>query len=759
MNDPLVEVRRLPRATLRIGQWWVDPRADEIAIGDQVVKLEPLKMKLLMALAERPTEVVLTSELLDSVWSGLIVTSSSVYQGIAQLRRILAEGSAGPYIETIPRKGYRLVAPVERLEPLAEPVSHAAATRIAAVPAPPSANDAGLPALPKPSRRLWLGGAGLAAAAVAAGIGTWRWIPTAEAGARIAVMPFIDKSAGTSESALSQGLASDVIRALERYRQFDVVAAESMRLVADRADRLAEVTRRVSAGFVLLGDLTRVGSHVRIVVRLLGWPDEQTRWRADFDRTLSDLSLLPDLIASEAAKVLHAQPVEPSTLAGSDAYELFMLGQAAWRPKTPEAFANARTYFERGIVVDPAFARNYVGLGWTWLGQSRYGSGLEWQEAVSRALPLFEKALRLDPSDAEAITGQAVTRAESADHDGARELFARAIALRPGYSQAHFSCGVNEYEDGWPQRAMTHLNRAASLDPLNAGPHERLGLACVSSGRYADAELAYRRSIELEPAHPNGRWGMATLGFARGALDSAVSNLREALHLEPRRPFLWHQLGWHFLDLGLPDSAVESFRQTGAMLPKSRWPQLHMAFAWLIGGAQGDAPASIGLDRVPDNEYAVQVMLIRAMVGLELDDAQLQRALAAVTSRGNTIVPPLWFSFLGFNLQIDLGSIYKVMGDVGRADALLAAAEQQLDRFERQGNVWHMLHLHRARLLALRGDRAGALSRLQSNVAAGGRRWWLLKLDPAFTELRSDPAFIEVFNRMMAETERQRALV
>lgn len=94
---------------LRVGGWLVDPRADELSADDRIVKLEPVRMRLLLALAARPQEVVLTEELLDAVWRGVVVAPNSVYQAVSQLRRAI-----GPEvrIETVSRKGYRLRAAV-----------------------------------------------------------------------------------------------------------------------------------------------------------------------------------------------------------------------------------------------------------------------------------------------------------------------------------------------------------------------------------------------------------------------------------------------------------------------------------------------------------------------------------------------------------------------------------------------------------------------------------------------------------------------
>ena len=125
------EHTNLGDAPVMIGEWRVDPRADEIEADGRVIKLEPLRMRLLMALAERPGEVVLSNELLDTVWKGVIVTPGSLYQSVAQLRQLLGDSVTEPrYIETVPRKGYRLVAPVSQLPaPVQQNPAAAAAER------------------------------------------------------------------------------------------------------------------------------------------------------------------------------------------------------------------------------------------------------------------------------------------------------------------------------------------------------------------------------------------------------------------------------------------------------------------------------------------------------------------------------------------------------------------------------------------------------------------------------------------------------
>src|ERR1700683_1978445 len=115
---------------LQIGEWIVNPSLDSISKGTETLKLEPRTMRLLLSLAESAGEVVSVDRLLNDVWTGVIVGSASVYQAVSQLRKLLGDVDPVPtYIATVPRKGYRLIAPVRRVEPASPigPASEAAA--------------------------------------------------------------------------------------------------------------------------------------------------------------------------------------------------------------------------------------------------------------------------------------------------------------------------------------------------------------------------------------------------------------------------------------------------------------------------------------------------------------------------------------------------------------------------------------------------------------------------------------------------------
>jgi transcriptional activator of cad operon len=133
--------------TLQIGEWVVNPSRDSISRGTETQKLEPRTMRLLLCLADAAGEVVSVDRLLNEVWTGVVVGSASVYQAVSQLRKLLGDVDPEPtYIATVPRKGYRLIAPVRKVEAPSEIVAvetPSAETRVAAPPhaiSPPQAN-------------------------------------------------------------------------------------------------------------------------------------------------------------------------------------------------------------------------------------------------------------------------------------------------------------------------------------------------------------------------------------------------------------------------------------------------------------------------------------------------------------------------------------------------------------------------------------------------------------------------------------------
>ncbi len=739
-------------APLQIGEWRVDPRADEIEADGRVIKLEPLRMRLLMALAERPGEVVLSNELLDTVWKGAIVTPSSLYQSVAQLRQLLGDSVTEPrYIETVPRKGYRLVAPVSALAPRVETRNE--------VTEPPPAPDVETTPPPAPAatfrRREWIAGGVAATAALAAG-GAWWWNSRpAAAPLRIAVLPFTDRSAARLDQPLANGVTEDVIRTLGRHPALEVITFDAVAKLAQTAGVLAEAARRLDVAFALVGEMSRAGERVRITTQLIALPAEKVRQSASFDESMGRLSDLPQAIALKAIDALDLKPVVQAVKAApTSAYEMYVLGIDAMRAKTPDSVERARRYFSQGIEIDTQYARNYSGLASSWIVQSEVGGGqIGRREAFARAEPLYAKALQLDQGLVEARLGLANVARVYQRYDEARRTYEAVIQEHPNNIQARFGLAQTEESDGWPSRAVVQYERAAALDPTHFLIPIRAGLSMMYLGRLAEAEARFKRSIELDSAKPNGFYSLGILNWLRGRLDESVAAHREALKRGDQASYIWHDYAFVCIDLGLYDEARRGFERTAQLLRAPNFAPVEAAFVWVAEGATQPAPKVLA-DSVASPAPSER-LLILAMAG----ERPSATAVSSVDSQQADYIMPttsLYEIVIGRFRALDIASLLTAAGVKDRAALLLVDVERTLNDYEQRGVTAPAFSFHRARMLALRGDTARALTSLQTAVDRGWRRAWWINRDPAFEQLRGETAFKAMLQKIDAQLAAQR---
>jgi transcriptional activator of cad operon len=296
---------------LRVGAWRVDAASWQISRQERSVRLEARTMGLLLCLAERAGTVVSIDELLDQVWTGVVVTPDSVYQAVASLRRLLGDDARQPaYIETVPRLGYRLVAPVGPWtdEPPAETAN------VIAAPGP-AMSDVPRPAA-APGRRV---GALLAAAAVLglgliAIFGPGRdFVHRLNAYKRdapqnsVAVLPFLDlTSQQMNEEYFADGMTEELIDELSKIRGVRVPAPTSSFYFKGKQLTVAEMAKSLGVAYVLDGSIRKSDATLRVAVRLIRADDGFVVWSQTYDRPEADKLALQQDIASQVAKALKA---------------------------------------------------------------------------------------------------------------------------------------------------------------------------------------------------------------------------------------------------------------------------------------------------------------------------------------------------------------------------------------------------------------------------------------------------------------------
>ncbi len=748
-----------------MGDWRVDPALDEISRDGQTVKLEPRKMQLLVALARRAGDVVTPDELLDAVWPGLVVTQSSIYQSVAQLRKTLGDNPSTPeYIATVPRKGYRLVAPLRAVE-----VQTVAAEPAAPPPSPAPVAETPTEPVPRPARRRWLVGAGIGLGVTALGGGAGLWWARRSGQAvdgivRIAILPFTDRTEGAIEQATADGLANDVIRRFERLDNVLVLARNSsftFRQFDDQRMSLRALKQQLNADFALVGELFRGSDRVRVAVRLLAVDGGKTLWQEVIQRPLERLGELPVQIAAGAMRALGLAEGPVADVNPLDAYELYLLGLNAFQTqRTLEGFKKARDYFQRAIDTNPGYARAYAGLALTWIAQSDYTVGIEFREASARAQPLVDKALTLDPTLLEGLIAQSHIYMKTSWTDGerARVLMQKAVDLYPGNAEARFALGLTYAYDEQPREAIRHYAAALEFDPLNYRIHFRWGQDATFLGDYESARVHFARAGGLMSKYPYRFLGPGQADYARGRLDDAVANYRLQFEQDPRRPDAWDELGWFYLDLGVPAEARRAFDREATHRGDPAIVVIEQAYVLLAEGRIAALPTFLQerrLDQPQRSPREVERLTIQSIAG-RLPTVATVDALVTTMRSDSTPWVGSYYIFMGWFAWIDLAMLYRLAGAPQSAAPLLDEAQTMLTRLRARGNAFHTIPFLEARIAAMRGQRDVAITRLASAVDAGWRRAWMVPFDPALRDIRDDARVTALMSRVQKDMATQR---
>jgi len=479
----------------KLGCFEVRPLTGEVSGADGVAHVEPKVMEVLAALAQRPGEVVEREELLKLIWGArAAVADEPLTRCIAELRRALGDSRQTPvYIQTIPKRGYRLLCPVTMLAACAAAPGPTEPT--AAVPAAASA-----PQIPPPARRrathpAVLGG-GLAAAIILTGIALWGMdrgaavSNSAEPIARntIAVLPFTDVGGSPDSAYFGEGLADEILNRLSAVEGLRVVARTSSFAVRAATDDVRSIGQRLAVAHVLEGTVRRDGERVRIDVQLVDAARGYRVWNAPYEGVLGDIFALQDEIANTiVAKLRDTVPTElPATpIATSapttnlDAYQLLLRGRQQLNRRDENSLRRSILLFQQAIELDPHFGQAYVELAKAYVLLPTYSAEIQ-DEMFDQALATLAAGVEQDASldDSMQVVLALVAYARW-DWIAAEVAFRRALEHEPNDSDllvwySQFLAAV-----GRPEAALEQARRAREIDLLSPVVNHRLSVASM----------------------------------------------------------------------------------------------------------------------------------------------------------------------------------------------------------------------------------------------------------------------------------------
>lgn len=514
-----------------VGELLVDVGNRLLTRSGTLVPLPPKTFELLVTLVRRAPGVVTRQELLDSVWPNEIVNDEALTQRLMLLRRALGDDPKNPaYIASVPRWGYRIVAPVHRVDDAVEAPVAARRTE----PATASVDPVHPPDRPEHSRRnlAWL----LAPlVAVAAAVTFYVARDRAASDDSLAILPFATGDAGAE--VLADGIRETLTNALSRVPRLRVIAASSTSRYKKVPADPQKAGRELGVRAVVTGRLVQRGETLAVNAELVSVADGTQLWGRRFARPASDILVLQDDLAAEIVQQLRVRLTTADRGAlrtrytdDAEAYRLYLKGRYQWNKRTVQGFHAAIDDFEQAIEADPTYALAFAGLAdcHALLGAAEYGA-LPPRESLPRARAAATRALELDPTLAEAHASLGlVQRTFDWDRSAAERSFRRAIELAPAYASAHQWYGEMLVETGRPSEAEAEIRRALELDPLSLVINADLGLFAYYARDYEQAIASYRSTLAMEQYFVQARLGLA-LAYTQGNRHvDALAELAEA---------------------------------------------------------------------------------------------------------------------------------------------------------------------------------------------------------------------------------------
>jgi DNA-binding winged helix-turn-helix (wHTH) protein/TolB-like protein len=508
------------------------------------VPLTPKAFEVLRLLVERHGHIVEKGELLEKVWADSFVEEGNLKVTVSLLRKALEESAAEhPFIETVPRRGYRFVAPVtEACDEAAEPRaseradSEIALSEIASEKKMAAGREEKQETILSARARnvLWPALAACVAVGLAlAGYLIWAKHADNSKGAQsgeiksIAVLPFKSLVANSGDEYLEIGIADTLITRLTSIREIAVRPTSAVRKYGGAEQDPLAAGRELKVESVLEGNIQRLGDRIRVTARLVRVGDGSPLWADQFDEKFTDIFSVEDAISQKVAGALalRLSGEEQARLTkrytqNSEAYQLYLEGRYFWSRRSRESVEQAVEYFQRAIRIDPNYALAYAGLSDAYSVQLLAVSpGERLEKAKETAL----KAIELDDSLAEAHTSLAsVLQDHDWDFPRAEEEFLKAIRLNPNYATAHQWYAEYLARMGRLEQAMAEMRRAQELDPQAMIIHSEIGLIYYEMRQYDQAVEQLSKTLEMDASLPHALDTLAKVYEQKGMFNEAI---------------------------------------------------------------------------------------------------------------------------------------------------------------------------------------------------------------------------------------------
>jgi adenylate cyclase len=504
LNSPLqgcyiLKFVELPEVAMarefRVGDWLVEPDLNRITRADKTIQVEPRVLEVLVCLASRPGEVFPKDKIIPLVWAGTHVTDEVLTYSISEIRKAFGDDARNPHIvQTIPRKGYRLIAPVVQLAPTSKP---------------------------QPS---------------------------------VAVLAFSDMSPEKDQEYFCDGIAEEIINDLGHLGGLRIASRTSTFAFKGKSEDVRAIGRKLGVATVLEGSIRKAGSRLRITVQLISVEDGCHLWSERYDRELKDVFAIQDEISRSVAAALRItlSPKESDAISripttDIEAYEYYLRGVQYFYQYKRRSIEFALRMFSQAIELDPGYARAWAGVAdccsWLFLYAGSHEKHREEADAASR------KAIDLDPESAEAHASRGLALSLKGEYTQAEDAFESAIRLGPKLFEGYYFYARVAFIQGKLEKAIELYEKSSEVNQQDYQSPLLVAQIYADLGYLAEAEASRRRGIRIAEArlklNPDdaralymGANGLVALGEKEQGLEWA----RQALAMDADEPMVLYNV-------------------------------------------------------------------------------------------------------------------------------------------------------------------------------------------------------------------------
>jgi len=505
-----------------IGNWTVSPEMNCLERAGQTHRLEPKIMQVLLALADSPGDVVSKEQIFHRVWPDTFVSDEVLTRSISELRKAFEDNPReSTYIQTIPKAGYRLVAPVTL---------------------PAEAKGRGK--ADKPARKTWAVGLAATVALLVVGAFLYLYFRTYERRqtahpkvTSLAVLPLANLSGDAGQDYFADGMTDELTTRLSGIRALRVISRTSAMRYKGTSKTPSEIAKELNVDGLVAGSVIRSGDRVRISAQLIQAANGSNVWAESYERDLRDvLSLQADLARTIADQInIQLTSQERSRLVAvppinSEAHDSYLKGIYYWNKFTEPGMKRAVGYFEEAIALDPNYAPAYAGLAHAYHELAYYEPPIQ---VMPKAKQAALRALQLDSTNAEAHAALGWIKTHyDWDWSGAEQEYRHAIEDNPGSGLAHGQYAIYLDTMGRFEESLQQHKIAVELDPLWLIERACFGDSYSFARRYDLAREQYQKALELDPTFAQAHAGLAAVYLQEGKFPEAVAHLKKASELD-----------------------------------------------------------------------------------------------------------------------------------------------------------------------------------------------------------------------------------